>query len=141
LAKPLLVLDTNVVLDLFHFDDEAARPLRAALEDGHARCGVSTATLAELRQVLTYPHFALDAARQDALFVRYAALAELRAAPMETRLPRCSDPDDQKFLELAAASGAGLLVSKDRALLKLRRRCAFGIATPREASSWLVAAA
>ena len=54
-------------------------------------------------------------------------------------MPRCSDPDDQKFLELAAATRAQILVSKDRALLKLRRRCApqFRIMTPAEAVRWL----
>jgi predicted nucleic acid-binding protein len=54
-------------------------------------------------------------------------------------LPRCSDPDDQKFIELAAAARAGALVSKDRAVLKLRRRCApwFRVMTPAEAAGWL----
>ncbi len=51
-------------------------------------------------------------------------------------LPRCKDPDDQKFLELAARSGADLLVSKDKALLKLRgrTRLAFRIMKPKDAS-------
>ncbi|OYY82283.1 MAG: hypothetical protein B7Y33_00065 [Hydrogenophilales bacterium 16-62-9] len=54
-------------------------------------------------------------------------------------MPLCSDPDDQKFLALAAVSHAHGLVSKDRALLKLRRRCAphFQIMTPAEAGRWL----
>jgi predicted nucleic acid-binding protein len=56
-------------------------------------------------------------------------------------MPRCSDPDDQKFIELAGASGAQALVSKDRAVLKLRRRCAphFRIMTPAEAVRGLAA--
>jgi predicted nucleic acid-binding protein len=59
--------------------------------------------------------------------------------PVWSRMPRCSDPDDQKFIELAAASGAHVLVSKDRAVLKLRRRCAahFRIMTPAGAVLWL----
>ena len=54
-------------------------------------------------------------------------------------MPRCSDPDDQKFIELAAATHAQGLVSKDRAVLKLRRRCAphYRIMTPAEAVHWL----
>jgi predicted nucleic acid-binding protein len=54
-------------------------------------------------------------------------------------MPRCSDPDDQKFIELAAAAQAQGLVSKDHAVLKLRRRCAplFRIMTPEEAAHWL----
>ena len=152
------VLDTNVVLDLLHFDDVAARPLLGALESGRVHCVKTPETLEELRRVLTYPEFELDDSAQAAIFERYQALSltvETAAPtagmshkgtpihyglkPMWSRMPRCSDPDDQKFLELAAASGAQLLVSKDRALLKLRRRCAplFQILTPAEAVRWL----
>jgi len=46
-------------------------------------------------------------------------------------LPRCSDPHDQKFLELALAAKADVLVTKDRALLDLaRRKLPFRIAPP-----------
>jgi uncharacterized protein len=143
LNKPLLVLDTNVVLDLLHFDDAAVRPLRHALEAGRVRCVVADSTLEEWRRVLGYPEFVLDAARQAALFARYRALsAKVDGGEPRFDLPRCSDPDDQKFIELAAAAGAQALVSKDRAVLKLRRRCApvFRIMTPSEAVCWLDAA-
>jgi putative PIN family toxin of toxin-antitoxin system len=138
----LLVLDTNVVLDLLHFDDPVARPLRHALEAGRVRCAVTDATLGEWRRVLAYPEFSLDAARQAGLFALYRARASVvDAPPAVSGLPRCSDPDDQKFLELAAASRAAGLVSKDRALLKLRNRCAsrFRIMAPAEAARWIEA--
>jgi putative PIN family toxin of toxin-antitoxin system len=156
-----LVLDTNVVFDLLHFDDAVARPLRHALEDGRVCCVVTEATQEEWRRVLSYPEFALDAAQQAALISRYQSLSLLVESidaevglppkgtpihyglkPVWSRMPRCSDPDDQKFLELAAASQAQGLVSKDRALLKLRRRCAplFRVMTPDEAVRWLGAA-
>jgi predicted nucleic acid-binding protein len=154
----VLVLDTNVVLDLLYFDDPTARPLRLALEDGRLRCVATGATLEEWRRVLAYPEFGLDAARQLALCARYQALlvqvdyADANAGlphkgtpihygltPGWGRMPRCSDPDDQKFIELASAARAHGLVSKDRALLKLRRRCApfFRVMTPAEAVRWL----
>jgi len=136
----LLVLDTNVVLDLLHFYDATARPLRLALEDGRVSCVVTDATLAEWRRVLAYPEFALEPARQAEMVARYQSLSgALAEADASTVLPRCSDPDDQKFIELAAASGAQGLVSKDRAVLKLRRRCAplFQVMTPAEAVRWL----
>ncbi|MDP2266591.1 MAG: putative toxin-antitoxin system toxin component, PIN family [Thiobacillus sp.] len=142
MSKPLLVLDTNVVLDLLHFDDPVARPLRLALEDGRVRCVVTAATFDEWRRVLAYSRFALESVQQAALIARYQALSTTREAVAgQTGLPRCSDPDDQKFLELAAASGAHGLVSKDRALLRLRRRCAplFHMMTPTEALDWLAA--
>ena len=160
LSKPVWVLDTNVVLDLLHFDDLLARPLRQALVEGRLRCVVTDATLDELRRVLAYPEFALDAEHQAALFARYQALS-VRVAedgvkavlphkwtpihyglkPVWSRMPHCSDPDDQKFIELAAASAAQALISKDRAVLKLRRRCAplFQVMTPAEAACWLAA--
>lgn len=138
-----MALDTNVVLDLLHFDDATARPLREALEAGRVRCVVTDATLDEWRRVLGYPEFALDATRQAALLARYQSLAVRLDAVDVPDMPRCSDPDDQKFLELAAAARAQGLVSKDRALLKLRRRCApqFRVMTPAEAVRWLDAAA
>ena len=139
--KPVLVLDTNVVLDLLHFDDATARPLRHALEDGRVRCVVSDATLEEWRRVLAYPEFALDSMQRAARLARYQGLSETVAGLVADMvpLPRCSDPDDQKFIELAAAAHAQGLVSKDRAVLRLRRRCApyFRIMTPAEAVRWL----
>ena len=152
------MIDTNVVLDLLHFDDAIARPLRLALEDGRVRCMVTDATLEEWRRVLAYPEFALDPMQQAALVARYQALAETADSvgadtrlphkatpvhsglkPVGSRMPRCSDPDDQKFIDLAAAVRAQALLSKDRAVLKLRRRCAplFQILTPAEAVRWL----
>ncbi len=155
------MIDTNVVLDLLHFDDAVARPLRLAMEAGRVRCVVSAATLDELQRVLAYAEFGLDAAQQAALFARYCVLSETAQTaegwiglpheetpihyglkPAWNRMPRCSDPDDQKFIELAAAVRAQGLVSRDRAVLKLRRRCApqFLIMRPDEAVRWLVAA-
>jgi predicted nucleic acid-binding protein len=152
------VLDTNVVLDLLHFDDPLARPLRQALLAGRLRCVVTEATLAEWHRVLAYPEFALDTRQQAALFAQYQALAErvdtgaeqtglphkgtpihYGLKPVWSRMPRCSDPDDQKFIELAAIGSVQALISKDRAVLKLHRRCAplFQIMTPAEAVRWL----
>jgi len=136
LNSPLWVLDTNVVLDLLHFADPVAQPLLEALEAGRLRCVASEATVVELERVLAYPEFGIDVAGQGGLLDAYRRLC---GAPLcldpNAALPRCSDPDDQKFLELAAASGAGALVTKDRALLKLRRRCArqFAVMTPADA--------
>ena len=54
----------------------------------------------------------------------------------ENPLPKCEDPDDQKFLELALASGAAYLVTRDGALLDLAehkvRPLPYRIVTPRQ---------
>ncbi len=138
--KPLLVLDTNVVLDFLHFEDVIAHPILEALQNGQVDCAVTKETLEEFRRVLTYPEFELVPAKQALLLARYQSLAKTVAAVSSAlELPLCSDPDDQKFLELAASVHADTLVSKDRALLKLRRRCAphFQVMTPAEAGRWL----
>ena len=118
-----VVLDTNVVLDLLHFEDPRVLPLGEALERGALVACADARTLAELERVLAYPSFRLDAPRQQALLARYRAqvcLVPGDPAQPVTGLPRCADREDQKFLELAARAGARWLVSKDKQLLQLR---------------------
>ena len=129
-----LVLDTNVVLDLLHFADATVTPIRLAIESGNAQCYASQTTLNELSRVLTYPAFRLDEPVQAALRARYQLwVGEPQAVTISARLPRCIDPDDQMFLELAASCQADILISKDKALLALKRQAAgFKILTPNE---------
>lgn len=138
--EPVWVLDTNVVLDLWHFDDPVARPLRHAVDTGRVRCAASAATFGEWQRVLAYPEFGLGAARQLALQEAYRAACVFPSAPTVPGVPRCADGDDQKFLDLAAALRVPL-VSKDRKVLKLRRagRSGFAVLTPLEAVRWLQA--
>lgn len=134
-----LVLDTNVVLDLLHFADATVTPIRWAIESGNAQCCASQPALDELSRVLTYPAFQLDGPAQAALLARYQLwVGEPQVVTISARLPRCIDPDDQMFLELAASSQADILISKDKALLALKRRAAgFRILTPNEAVGFL----
>jgi len=52
----------------------------------------------------------------------YAHLVEPPIAPGAGARLHCSDPDDQKFIDLAIAARAEVLVTRDKALLKLARR-------------------
>jgi putative PIN family toxin of toxin-antitoxin system len=119
-----LVLDTNVVLDLLYWNDVAAAPLMRALGDGSATAVTDTRCFDELQHVLRLDRFELDTTAQQALAERYRGICLWHdTPPMAARsLPRCKDPDDQKFLELALAARADLLVTKDNALLALARR-------------------
>jgi putative PIN family toxin of toxin-antitoxin system len=131
------VLDSNVWIDILVFDDPATRPIRAALEAGTLEALIDARCLKELSYVLDYPQFARKEIDKAAALATVARLSRL-VAPEPTEdprpLPKCRDRDDQKFLELAHASGAEWLVSKDRAVLKLARRTArdfgFRIAQP-----------
>ena len=132
-----LVLDTNVVLDLVVFDDPGAGALRAAIEEKRATILGSAECLAELRRVLAYPRFGLGDAAQASAFRWLETRAEvIEVLPAQPPLPRCSDPDDQKFLDLAWAAQADFLVTKDKALLDLARRVAklgrFLVSSPTE---------
>lgn len=131
-----VVLDTNVLLSLFVFKDSRYAAMRCALDDGRWMALTGAACLEEFRRVLAYPLFGLDAAAQAAALGAYTAIAVVVAAApaAPTPLPLCRDPDDQKFLELARDGGATLLVTSDKALLKLARRgrlrSLFRIVTP-----------
>ena len=121
-----LVLDTNVVLDLYHWANTDAVPIMAALEAGQIECFADERTLDELQRVLTYPQLKMTPEMRVDRFKRYRDLVQLLPAGEAPPLPRCKDRDDQKFLELAARCGANILVSKDKALLKLRGRTTLG---------------
>jgi putative PIN family toxin of toxin-antitoxin system len=122
-----VVLDTNVLLSLYVFPDSGCRPIRAALEDGRWLALTDARCLREFRRIVARPMFGLDAAAQEAAVAAYAAHARVVEPPAAAAaalppLPQCRDRDDQKFLELARDGGAQLLVTSDRALLKLARR-------------------
>lgn len=123
---PLAVLDTNVVLDLFVWDNPAAEPLRALIRQGELRCLSDPDCLAELARVLSYPKLALDEAARQSIHADYAALCTVVANQPPTHaspiLPRCSDRDDQKFLALAFRARADYLLTRDKALLKMAKR-------------------
>ena len=131
-----IVLDTNVVLDLFHWANVDAVPIMAALEAGQIECLADEQTLDELQRVLTYPQLKLTPEMIAERWARYRGLVQVVPAGEAPPLPRCKDRDDQKFLELSARCSADVLVSKDKALLKLRGRTklAFQIVGPALAS-------
>jgi putative PIN family toxin of toxin-antitoxin system len=118
-----IVIDTNVCLDLFVFHDPRWAPLLDALERGAVTAVTRADCRDEYRIVLHYPHLPLDEAGRLAAAARFDALIRVVAPDSKPiRLPVCSDRDDQKFLELARDAGAAILVTKDKALLKLGRK-------------------
>jgi putative PIN family toxin of toxin-antitoxin system len=121
--RPVLVLDTNVILDLLHWRDPGVAHIARAIEAGQVACVTRADCFDELARVLCYRRFGISPEAASAILERWHALAtRVEAPPPNERLPRCADPDDQKFLELAWAAGADFLVTKDKALLRLDRR-------------------
>ena len=121
---PLVVLDTNIVLDVFLFSDAASAPLKTALETSKFDWLATPPMRDELARVLAYPQIIprlkfYQLSAEDVLnaFDRHAHLVEVAPKAAVT----CSDADDQKFIDLAVAHQA-LLLSKDQHVLSMRKR-------------------
>lgn len=120
------VLDTNIVLDLWVFDDPRAEALRVSVETGHTHWLATVAMREELARVLAYPQIVKRLVHRDmpadtvlAHFDRWAQLqADAPKAPYV-----CKDPDDQKFIDLAVTHTA-TLHSKDAQVLCMKNRLA-----------------
>jgi len=133
-APRALVLDTNVVLDVFVFQDPATEPLRQALNNPNWYWIASVPMRDELVRVLDYPQIArrLSAASPpkkpecaramptDAVLRQFDTLVNILPIAVKASVT-CKDPDDQKFIDLAVAHQA-LLLSKDKAVLCMKKR-------------------
>jgi len=121
---PTVVLDTNILLDLYVFRDSAVVPLRAALEAGTVNWLITEPMLEEFSRVLKYPqivrrlvYFDLKA---DEITLPILKQVDLRPVPAKAKFT-CKDPDDQKFINLAVAHRSQL-ISKDRDVLSMKKR-------------------
>ena len=135
-----VVLDTNVVLDWLVFSDAAACRVGDAIAGRALRWIVTPRMLQEWQSVLARPLAARwEEARQRALTVDLSAHCSICvevASPPDRRL-LCRDPDDQVFIDLALAHRPALLLTRDRALLALRRSAIAGGVTVATPSRWV----
>jgi len=124
-STPAIVLDTNVVFDWLLFCNPDCDHLGAWLRSGQGRWLASPSMRAELAHVLGLGRLDKWRPREAALWATWDRLSvpadEPAPASPAARL-RCTDADDQKFIDLALASGARWLLSRDRAVLKLARK-------------------
>jgi len=136
-----VVLDTNVVVSALLFRQGEASQIRRFWQERKVQPLVSAQTAMELVRVLAYPKFRLSQEDRDDLLSEYLPYARVvqpedyRNQPQ--RVPKCRDPFDDMFLELAQAGEAVDLVTGDRDLLELNdpalRRMCFLIITPAQA--------
>jgi putative PIN family toxin of toxin-antitoxin system len=124
----VLILDTNIILDLFVFNDpdlSALKPaLLAGLENKELNWIATTDMRIELERVLTYPkitpRMAFYQVTADDVLTKFDQLATL-VDPAPKAKWACKDPDDQRFIDLAVQHKATLL-SKDLAILCMAKR-------------------
>ena len=124
LARSPIVLDTNILLDLFVFADPLAAPLREQLDAGALDWIATPPMREELDRVLAYPQIVPRMAYYQRSHAQVLACFDAGArlvAPAPKAAVTCKDADDQKFIDLAVAHAA-ILLSKDRAVLSLRKR-------------------
>jgi putative PIN family toxin of toxin-antitoxin system len=120
-----IVFDTNVLLDLFVFNDFRAIHLKQALIEGKIDALASPKTLEEFADVIARPLFALSAEQQQQITLQWHNLARLIPDEVLAKAPWvCQDPDDQVFLDLAYTSRPCTLVSKDNEVLRFEKRAA-----------------
>jgi len=118
------VLDTNIVLDLWVFDEPRAEALRLSVEAGDTRWLATAAMREELARVLAYPQIAkrLNARAMPAQTVLDHFDRHARLHPDAPKAAcTCKDADDQKFIDLAVQHGAALH-SKDAEVLCMKKR-------------------
>ena len=119
-----LILDTNIVLDLFVFSDPDVTTLKTALLARQLNWIATPDMRIELERVLSYPKIVPRMA-----FYQVTAADVLDKFDQLTTLvdpaPRaqwiCKDPDDLRFIDLAVQHQATLL-SKDQAVLCMAKR-------------------
>ncbi|MCA0241831.1 MAG: PIN domain-containing protein [Proteobacteria bacterium] len=120
------VLDTNVLLDLLVFRNPGVAGLSQAVQAGRLPwlgCAEMRGELAHVLRHAPLGGFAVDV-EQALTFVDTHMQLALLPAPLPALRLRCSDPQDQMFVDLALHHGAAWLLTRDRALLKLARKAA-----------------
>jgi putative PIN family toxin of toxin-antitoxin system len=121
-----VVLDTNIVLDLWLYQDPATPVLLEALENKSVQWLATPVMRDELERVLAYTHIAqrlaLSQLTAQDILVHFDAHAQLMPVAAKAMFV-CKDGDDQKFIDLAAQHTTQL-ISKDKAVLTMRNRMA-----------------
>jgi putative PIN family toxin of toxin-antitoxin system len=126
LAPARVVLDTNIVLDLWLYKDAATPALLTALENKTIQWLATQVMRDELERVLAYPHIvkrlAFSQLKAEDILAQWDAHAQLMSIAPKCQFV-CKDGDDQKFIDLAAQHQTQL-ISKDKAVLTMRNRMA-----------------
>ena len=121
----VVIFDTNVLLDLFVFNDFRALHLKQALIDGKIDALATPNTLEEFADVISRPLFSLDEAQQEQIYLQWQSLARVMDDQGLNKAPWiCNDPDDQVFLDLAYTARPCTLISKDNEVLRFVNKAA-----------------
>ena len=141
-AQKPLILDTNIILDLFVFNDPELAQIKPTLLAGLVSKQLNWIATADMRieleRVLSYPkitpRMAFYQVTADNVLAKFDQLATL-VDPAPKAKWACKDPDDQRFIDLAVQHQATLL-SKDQAILCMAKRLATAGAVVQQATEF-----
>ena len=124
--KPRVVLDTNAALDWMVFLNANMQPWANAIAKGRVQWILSQRMRDELEHMAAHQSLSCWQPDTAAIGHRIATLGVVvvaNASALVDRL-RCTDADDQVFIDVALQHRARWLLTHDKALLKLARRSA-----------------
>lgn len=131
MSKQTVVIDTNILLELFVFQDPAVEKLREQMQTHQVIVVVCQRMEDEFSSVIArdkfgpQTRFGLSAERQGELLGLWRSFTTQVSSESIERSPwRCKDQDDQIFLDLAFTLKPAWLISKDHQVLKFRKRAA-----------------
>ena len=127
-----VVVDTNVLVRALIMPHGTAGPVLLRLRHGDYTLLYAQSLLEELLDVLNRPHIRhkYGLTEQDIETVMGLVLLHGEAVTPEQRISACRDPKDDKFLEVAVAGKADVIVSGDKDLLALHPFAGIPILSP-----------
>jgi putative PIN family toxin of toxin-antitoxin system len=131
-ARSIVILDTNIVLDLFLFQDPRTQALTEQLAAKQLTWLATPHMRNELERVLTYSHIEAKLAFYQKtaadILAAFDQSAQITEPPCAKAPYTCKDADDQAFIDLACHLSSNKLgssiqlISKDKAVLSMRKR-------------------
>ena len=126
------VVDTNILVRALIKPHGTVGPVLLRLRHGDYTLLYAQLLLEELVDVLNRPRIREKYQLTDQDIQTVVGLILLRGEPVasEKRITACRDPKDDKFLEIAVAGGADVIVSGDEDLLTLHPYAGIPIVMP-----------
>jgi uncharacterized protein len=120
----LTVMDSQSVLDWLYFEDPRTQAWESWRLAGHWRWVAAPEMRDELAYVLGRGHLPAKGRSAAQVLDDMDSRVVWQALPIlgEGQRLRCTDPDDQKFIDAAIGWQVRWLVSRDKAVLKVGRR-------------------
>jgi len=120
--KHRVVLDTNILLDLFYFKDKSVAYLFECLKTEQVQGFTCELIWEELAEVLARKPFNQTVEEVNFIRSNYQNLLTWQTPQKNNSGIKCNDPDDQIFVELAVELAPCSLITKDKDLLILQKK-------------------